>query len=76
MAEELWMALVDVLRKAGVEQADFLREGVRVLAQALMGLEVAEQRGAERHERTPERAGYRNRCWQQLKKCAARPTHT
>ncbi len=26
MAEELRMALVDVLRKAGVEQADFLRE--------------------------------------------------
>jgi hypothetical protein len=26
MADELRMALVDVLRKAGVEQADFLRE--------------------------------------------------
>ena len=60
MAEELRMALVDVLRKAGVEQADFLREGVRVLAQELMELEVAEQLGAERHERTPERTGYRN----------------
>jgi hypothetical protein len=31
MAEELRMALVDVLRKAGVEQADFLRKGVRLL---------------------------------------------
>jgi putative transposase len=60
MAEELRMALVDVLRKAGVEQADFLREGVRVLAQELMELEVAEQLGAERHERTSERTGYRN----------------
>jgi putative transposase len=60
MAEELRMALVDVLRKAGVEQADFLREGVRVLAQELMELEIAEQLGAERHERTPERSGYRN----------------
>jgi putative transposase len=60
MAEELRMALVDVLRKAGVEQADFLREGVRVLAQELMELEVAEQLGAERHERRPERSGYRN----------------
>jgi len=60
MAEELRMALVDVLRKAGVEQADFLREGVRVLAQELMELEVAEQLGAERHERTTERTGYRN----------------
>jgi hypothetical protein len=27
MAEELRMALNDVLRKAGVDQADFLREG-------------------------------------------------
>ena len=60
MAEDLRMALVDLLRKAGVEQADFLREGVRVLAQELMELEVAEQLGAERHERTPERTGYRN----------------
>src|SRR5215831_15103101 len=60
MAEELRMALVDVLRKAGVEQADFLRGGVRVLAQELMELEVAEQLAAERHERTPERTGYRN----------------
>jgi putative transposase len=60
MAEELRIALVDVLRKAGVEQADFLREGVRVLAQELMELEVAEQLGAERHERTAERSGYRN----------------
>ena len=54
------MALVDVLRKAGVEQADFLREGVRVLAQELMELKVAEQLGAERRERTSERTGYRN----------------
>ena len=60
MAEELRMALVDVLRKAGVEQADFLRAGVRVLAQELMELEMAEQLGAERHERTAERTGYRN----------------
>src|ERR671937_2566816 len=60
MAEELRMALVDVLRKAGVEQADFLREGVRVLAQELLELELAEHVGAERHERTAERSGYRN----------------
>ncbi len=60
MADELRLALVDVLRKAGVEQADFLREGVRVLAQELMELEVAEQLGADRHERTPDRNGYRN----------------
>src|ERR671927_1031593 len=60
MADELRMALADVLRKAGVEQADFLREGVRVLAQELMELEIAEHVGAERHERTAERSGYRN----------------
>jgi putative transposase len=60
MADELRMALAEVLRKAGVEEADFLREGVRVLAQELMELELAEHLGAERHERTPERSGYRN----------------
>ena len=60
MADELRMALAEVLRKAGVEQADFLREGVRVLAHELMELELAEHVGAERHERTPERSGYRN----------------
>src|SRR5438874_13072554 len=60
MADELRMALAEVLRKAGVEQGDFLREGVRVLAQELMELELAEHVGAERHERTPERSGYRN----------------
>src|SRR5215510_16592140 len=60
MADELRMALAEVLRKAGVEEADFLREGVRVLAQELMELELAEHVSAERHERTPERSGYRN----------------
>ena len=60
MADELRMALAEVLRKAGVQEADFLREGVRVLAQELMELELAEHVGAERHERTAERSGYRN----------------
>ena len=60
MADELRMALAEVLRKAGLEEADFLREGVRVLAQELMELELAEHVGAERHERTAERTGYRN----------------
>ena len=40
--------------------ADFLREGVRVLAQALMELELDEHLGAERHERTEGRTGHRN----------------
>lgn len=60
MADELRMALAEVLRKAGVEQADFLREGVRVLAEELMEMELAEHVGAERHERTADRSGYRN----------------
>jgi putative transposase len=60
MADELRMALAEVLRKAGVEQADFLREGVRVLAEELMEMELADHLGAERHERTSERTGYRN----------------
>src|ERR671924_179603 len=60
MADELRMALAEVLHKAGVEQADFLREGVRVLAEELMEMELAEHVGAERHERTLERTGYRN----------------
>ena len=60
MADELRMALAEVLRKAGVDQADFLREGVRVLAEELMEMELAQHVGAERHERTADRTGYRN----------------
>ncbi len=60
MADELRMALAEVLRKAGVEDDDWLREGTRVLAQALMDVELEQHLGAERHERTPERTGYRN----------------
>jgi transposase-like protein len=55
------MALLELLHKAGAEQdVDFLREGVRVMAQALMELEVSAQVGAERHERTERRTGQRN----------------
>ena len=39
---------------------DVLREGVLMLAHALMDAEVTELVGAERHERTDERTGYRN----------------
>ena len=39
---------------------DVLREGVRVLAQALMEAEVSSQIGGERYERTEERTAYRN----------------
>ena len=61
MADEVRMALLELLRKAAVdEDADFLRDGVQVLAQALMELEVSQQVGAERHERTLSRTGQRN----------------
>ncbi len=61
MADDLRMALGEVLRKAqGERDADFLREGVRVFSQALMELEVTQHVGAERYERTAERTGQRN----------------
>lgn len=61
MADETRMALAELLRKAEAEPGlDVLREGVRVLAEALMALEVEQHLGAGRHERTPERDGYRN----------------
>ncbi len=61
MADGLRMALDDLLRKVQLEgDTDFLREGVRVLGQALMELEVGQHLGAERYERTPERSGHRN----------------
>jgi putative transposase len=61
MADELSMALEELLRKAQLEgDLDFLREGVRVLSQAVMELEVTQHLGAARHERTAERRGQRN----------------
>ena len=39
---------------------DVLREGVRVLAQAIMDTEVTTLVGDERHERSDERTAYRN----------------
>jgi len=67
MADELRMALTELLRKADAGDAEFLKEGVRTLAQALMELEVAQHVGAERYERaltrTGQRNGYREREW-------------
>jgi hypothetical protein len=42
------------------QDGDVLREGVRVLAQALMEAEVTTLVGAERHERSEDRTAYRN----------------
>jgi putative transposase len=68
MADELRIGLSGLLRKAQMEgDAEFLKEGVRALSQALMEMEVEEHIGAARHERTPERKGqrngYRQRIW-------------
>jgi transposase-like protein len=68
MADTTRMALTELLRKAEADPgSDVLREGVRVLAEALMALEVEQHVGAGRHERSPERTGqrngYRERTW-------------
>ena len=61
MADTISMALAELVRKAEQNgDVDFLREGVRVLSQALMEVEVSQQLGAERYERSAERTGYRN----------------
>src|SRR5437764_12373973 len=62
------MALLELLRKAEFdEDVDFLREGVRAMAQQLMELEVAQHVGADKYERTAQRSGerngYRDRQW-------------
>jgi transposase-like protein len=61
MADTVSMALAELVRKAEQQgDVDFLREGVRVLSQALMEVEVSQQLGADRYERTAERSGQRN----------------
>jgi putative transposase len=68
MADELRIGLQELLRKAMIDgDAGFLKEGVRVLSQALMEMEVQEHVGAAPHERSPSRTGqrngYRERSW-------------
>jgi hypothetical protein len=64
MTDEPRIGLRELLRKARMDgDADFLKEGVRVLSQALMELEVEEHVGAGRHERAGHRNGYRRRTW-------------
>jgi transposase-like protein len=62
------MELMELVRNTEGADVDFLREGVRVLAQALMEVEVTDQIGAGHGERNPEartaqRNGYRDRGW-------------
>jgi putative transposase len=63
MADGVRMALQELLCKLeedGPIEFDFLREGVRVLSQAVMEMELSQHLGAERHERTVSRTGQRN----------------
>jgi putative transposase len=68
MAEDR-MGLLETIRKAGADgDADFLREGVKALAEAVMEAEVTELTGVPRGVRDPEhrsthRNGYRERRW-------------
>jgi putative transposase len=63
------MALLETMRKAIADgDADFLREGVKALAEAVMEAEVTELTGVAHGERDPERRlthrnGYRERRW-------------
>ncbi|MDD4986992.1 MAG: IS256 family transposase [Dehalococcoidales bacterium] len=55
------MPLLEELRKAGEEKdLDFLRQGVKVLTEAIMELEISEKIGAGPYEHTAERTTYRN----------------
>jgi len=63
------MTIAEVVREVlRDEHADVIRESVRAVAQELMEAEISELIGAERGERTEDRAthrnGYRPRRWQ------------
>ena len=67
MAKER-MDVLELLRKGAADaDLDFLREGLRVLMQAVMEAEVERKTGAGLGERSPERLthrnGYRPRPW-------------
>lgn len=62
------MELIELVRNAETGDVDFMREGVRILAQALMDAEVTAQVGAVTANappgtRTAQRNGYRERRW-------------
>src|SRR3954453_4620901 len=68
MADEVRIGLEQLLRKARVEgDADFLKEGVRLLSEAIMEMEVEDHVRAARHQptsgRTAQRNRYRQREW-------------
>lgn len=66
---DISMALLEYLRKHGLDQdSNFLQEGIRLLSEMVMDLEVSEQIRAGKYERNPERRtqrnGYRERLWE------------
>jgi len=60
MATDRIALLEEVGKAAQAGDVDFLRQSVKVMAEALMQLEVSAKLGADPHERTPERLGQRN----------------
>ena len=62
------VTLLDLLRNAGIDQAEFLRLALERFLQDLMAADVAARIGADRYERTPERTtqrnGHRDRDWE------------
>lgn len=66
---DISMALLEYLRKHGLDQdSNFLKEGIRLLSEMVMDLEVSEQIRAGKYERNPQRRtyrnGYRERLWE------------
>jgi putative transposase len=67
VTDELRIGLQELLRKAQVKgDTDFLKEGVRVLSETIMEMEVEDHIGAARHERSSRRTGQHNGCRQRL----------
>ena len=61
MAEDLSIALLDLLRKTDLnDRMEFFRQAVERLAQAIIEAELTEAIGADRYQRTPERTNLRN----------------
>jgi putative transposase len=63
------IALIEYISKIGMDNdADFLREGMRILSQMLIELEAEQQVGAKKYERSSQRKthrnGYRQRAWE------------
>ncbi len=61
------VAFGDLLRKAGIDQAEFLRDALEQFLQQLMEVDVTAQIGADRYVRTEARTnsrnGHRDRSW-------------